>query len=76
MRSRKSRDSGAGMTSPPTHQNRLPRISILDSAQPKSALGLYLWRQWQNGTNRFQELRLRGLPKLHAAVAAGSSTRF
>jgi hypothetical protein len=26
------------MTSPPTHQNRLPRISILDSAQPKSAL--------------------------------------
>jgi tetratricopeptide (TPR) repeat protein len=40
MRSRKSRDSGAGMTSPPTHQNRLPRISILDSAQPKSALAV------------------------------------
>jgi len=38
MRSRKSRDSGAGMTSPPTHQNRLSRISILDSAQHKSAL--------------------------------------
>src|SRR5437764_2743263 len=38
MRSRKSPDSGAGMTSPPTHQNRLPRISIPDSAQHKSAL--------------------------------------
>ena len=38
MRSRKSCDSGAGMTSPPTHQNRLPRISIPDSAQHKSAL--------------------------------------
>src|SRR3954447_9742040 len=40
MRSRKSPDSGAGMTSPPTHQNRLPRISIPDSAQHKSALAL------------------------------------
>src|SRR5213079_970875 len=39
MRSRRSPDSGAGMTSPPTHQNRLPRISIPDSAQHKSALG-------------------------------------
>src|SRR5204862_3468509 len=38
MRSRKSPDSGAGMTSPPTHQNRPPRISIPDSAQHKSAL--------------------------------------
>ena len=40
MRSRKSRDSGAGMTSPPTHQNRLPRISIPNSAQHESALAL------------------------------------
>src|SRR5580692_8435968 len=38
IRSRKSPDSGAGMTSPPTHQNRLPTISIPDSAQDKSAL--------------------------------------
>ena len=38
MRSRRSRDSGAGMTSPPTDQNRLPRISIPDSAQPQNAL--------------------------------------
>src|SRR5438874_5635143 len=38
MRSRRSPDSGAGMTSPPTHQNRLHRISIPDSAQHKSAL--------------------------------------
>jgi hypothetical protein len=40
IRSRKSRDSGAGMTSPPTHQNRLLRISIPDSAQPQTALSL------------------------------------
>ena len=44
MRSRKSPDSGAGMTSPPTHQNRLPRISIPDSAQHKSALDRRLVR--------------------------------
>ena len=36
----------------------------------------YLWRQWQNGRNRFKELRQRGLPKFHAAVAAGSPTGF
>src|SRR6266581_7117301 len=38
MRSRKSRDSGAGMTSPQPIKDRLSGISILDSAQPKSAL--------------------------------------
>jgi hypothetical protein len=37
MRSRKSRDSGAGMTSPRTPQNRLPGTSIPDLAQHKSA---------------------------------------
>jgi hypothetical protein len=36
----------------------------------------YLWRQWQNGHNRFKELRRRGVPKFHAAVAAGSPTGF
>ena len=36
----------------------------------------YLWRQWQNGHNRFSELRRRGVPKFHAAVAAGSPTGF
>ena len=36
----------------------------------------YLWRQWQNGPNRFKELRRRGVPKFHAAVAAGSPTGF
>ena len=36
----------------------------------------YLWRQWQNGHNRFNELRRRGVPKFHAAVAAGSPTGF
>ncbi len=40
MRSRKSRDSGAGMTSPQPIKDRLSGISILDSAQPKSALEL------------------------------------
>ena len=36
----------------------------------------YLWRQWQNGRNRFKELRRRGVSKFHAAVAAGSPTGF
>src|SRR5229473_4611120 len=31
---------------------------------------------WRNGPNRFQELRRRGVPKFHAAVAAGSPTGF
>jgi RNA-directed DNA polymerase len=35
---------------------------------------LYLWRQWQNGPNRFKELRRHGVPKFPAAVAAGSPT--
>ena len=39
-------------------------------------LRMYLWRQWQNGTNRFKELRRRGVPKFLAAVAAGSPTGF
>src|ERR1700675_4926853 len=38
-------------------------------------LRLSLWRQWRNGPNRFKELRRRGVPKFHAAVAAGSPTR-
>jgi RNA-directed DNA polymerase len=36
----------------------------------------YLWRQWQNGHNRFKELRRRGVSKFNAAVAAGSPTGF
>src|SRR5438552_12217884 len=36
----------------------------------------YLWRQWQNGHNRFNELHRRGVPKVNAAVAAGSPTGF
>src|SRR4051794_18630143 len=33
-------------------------------------LRMYLWRQWQNGHNRFKELCCRGVPKFRAAVAA------
>jgi hypothetical protein len=36
----------------------------------------YLWRQGRNGHTRFNELRRRGVPKFHAAVAAGSPTSF
>jgi hypothetical protein len=39
-------------------------------------LGSYLWWQRQNGQNRFNELRGRGVPKFSAAVAAGSPTDF
>jgi RNA-directed DNA polymerase len=35
-----------------------------------------LWRQWQNGRNRFRALRRRGVPKFRAAVAAGSPTGY
>jgi hypothetical protein len=38
--------------------------------------GLGCCRRWQNGPNRFKELRRRGVPKFHAAVAAGSPTGF
>ena len=37
---------------------------------------MYLWRQWQSGRHRFQELRRRGVSQFHAAVAAGSPTGF
>jgi RNA-directed DNA polymerase len=37
---------------------------------------MHLSRQWQNGGNRFKELRRRGVPKFAAAVAAGSPTGF
>ena len=39
-------------------------------------LRMYLWRQWQNGRNRFKELRRRGVRKFQAAVAAGSPTGY
>jgi RNA-directed DNA polymerase len=50
-------------------------LSTLD-AWIRRRLRMYIWRQWQNGANRFQELRRRGVPKLRAAVAAGSPTGF
>jgi len=39
-------------------------------------LRMYLWRQWQNGRNRFKELRRRGVRKFQAAGAAGSPTGY
>jgi len=51
-----------------TTQDALRRI--------RRRLRAYLWRQWQNGANRFKELRQRGLPKFHAAVAAGCVTHI
>jgi RNA-directed DNA polymerase len=53
-----------------------PRVLTNLEAWIRRRLRLCLWRQWQNGPNRFQELRCRGVPKFHAAVAAGSPTRF
>ena len=49
-----------------------PRVLTNLEAWIRRRLRAYLWRQWQNGPNRFKELRQRGLPKFHAAVAAGS----
>ena len=53
-----------------------PRVLTNLEAWIRRRLRLYLWRQWQNGHNRFKELRRRGVPKFNAAVAAGSPTRF
>jgi RNA-directed DNA polymerase len=53
-----------------------PRVLSNLEAWIRRRLRMYLWRQWQNGPNRFQELRRRGVPKFNAAVAAGSPTGF
>ena len=53
-----------------------PRVLTTLEAWIRRRLRMYLWRQWQNGTNRFKELRRRGVPKFLAAVAAGSPTGF
>ena len=51
-----------------------PRVLTNLEAWIRRRLRSYLWRQWQNGHNRFNELRRRGVPKFNAAVAAGSPT--
>jgi RNA-directed DNA polymerase len=53
-----------------------PRVLTNLEAWIRRRLRSYLWRQWQNGHNRFNELRRRGVPKFNAAVAAGSPTGF
>ena len=53
-----------------------PRVLTNLEAWIRRRLRSYLWRQRQNGRNRFKELRRRGVPKFHAAVAAGSPTGF
>jgi RNA-directed DNA polymerase len=53
-----------------------PRVLTNLEAWIRRRLRSYLWRQWQNGHNRFNELRRRGVSKFQAAVAAGSPTGF
>jgi hypothetical protein len=53
-----------------------PRVLTNLEAWIRRRLRSHLWRQWQNGHNRFTELRRRGVPKFNAAVAAGSPTGF
>ena len=53
-----------------------PRELTKLEAWIRRRLRMYLWRQWQNGRNRFKELSRRGVPKFRAAVAAGSPTGF
>src|SRR6266446_6245000 len=53
-----------------------PRVLTNLEAWIRRRLRSYLWRQWQNGPNRFKELRRHGVPKFNAAVAAGSPTGF
>src|ERR1700724_1246979 len=51
-----------------------PRVLTNLEAWIRRRLRSYLWRQWRNGHNRFNEPRRRGVPKFNAAVAAGSPT--
>jgi RNA-directed DNA polymerase len=53
-----------------------PRVLTHLEAWIRRRLRMYLWRQWQNGHNRFKELRRCGVPQFQAAVAAGSLTGF
>src|SRR6516165_10517182 len=53
-----------------------PRVLTNLEAWIRRRLRSYLWRQRQNGRNRFKELRRRGVPTFLAAVAAGSPTGF
>ncbi|MBP1739037.1 MAG: RNA-directed polymerase (Reverse transcriptase) [Deltaproteobacteria bacterium] len=53
-----------------------PRVLANLDAWIRRRLRMYLWRQWKNGSNRFNEFRRRGVSKFHAAVAAGPPTGF
>lgn len=53
-----------------------PRVLTNLEAWIRRRLRMYLWRQWQNGPNRFKELRRRGVPKFLSVVAAGSPTGY
>ena len=53
-----------------------PRVLANLDAWIRRRLRMYLWRQWQSGRHRFQELRRRGVSQFPAAVAAGSPTGF
>jgi RNA-directed DNA polymerase len=53
-----------------------PRVLSNLDAWIRRRLRMFLWRQWKNGPNRFQELCRRGVPRRNAAVAAGSPTGF
>lgn len=50
-------------------------LSVLD-AWIRRRLRMHLWRQWENGPNRYLELRRRGVSDHPAAVAAGSPTSY
>jgi RNA-directed DNA polymerase len=44
-----------------------PRVLTNLEAWIRRRLRSYLWRQWQNGRNRFKELRRRGVPKVQCS---------
>ena len=44
-----------------------PRVLTNLEAWIRRRLRSYLWRQWQNGHNRFKELRRRGVPKFQCS---------
>ena len=54
-----------------------PRVlrNLVD-ARTRRRLRMVIWRQWGQGATRFANLRRLGVPRMRAAVAAGSPTGF
>jgi RNA-directed DNA polymerase len=51
-----------------------PRVLHNLDAWIRRRLRMVLWKQWRSGSNRFAQLRQRGVSRNHAAIAAGAKS--